>query len=143
VIVSDDDGARLEAIVGDRNRSHKHLQRARPASAGRRCGAGNAGSPSKACAPCCATRPGRRERCRCRPTRWRGWPGPNPCTFVRISLLVSCPATSCDTFASECTAAVDGGTLADTTSDSSLSQSGTAQIARLGMTAIIGFPQRS
>jgi hypothetical protein len=59
-----------------------------------------------------------------------------------ISPLVSCPATSCDTFASECTAAVDGGTLADTTSDSSLSQSGTAQIARLGMTAMIGFPQR-
>src|SRR5512132_83383 len=29
VIVSDDDRARLEAIVGDRNHSHKHVQRAR------------------------------------------------------------------------------------------------------------------
>jgi len=29
VIVRDDDRARLEAIVGDRNHSHKHVQRAR------------------------------------------------------------------------------------------------------------------
>jgi hypothetical protein len=65
VIVSDDDRARLAAIVRDRNHSHKPMQRARivllsaarlavaevarrPALAGRRCGAGNAGSPSTA-----------------------------------------------------------------------------------------------
>ena len=65
VIVSDDDRARLEAIVRDRNHSHKHVQRARlvllsaerlavaevarrAGSAGRRCGAGSAGLPSKA-----------------------------------------------------------------------------------------------
>ena len=65
VIVRDDDRARLEAIVGDRNQRQKHMQRARivllsadrcrwqrwpgkPASVGRRCGAGSTGSPSKA-----------------------------------------------------------------------------------------------
>jgi hypothetical protein len=65
VIVGDDDRARLEAIVGDRNQRRKHVQRAqivllsaarlavaevaRQASvSGRRCGAGSAGSPSKA-----------------------------------------------------------------------------------------------
>ena len=75
MIVSDDDRARLEAIVADRNRPQKHVARARiilhsaerlawrrlpaaPASAGRRSGAGSSASPRPASTGWCATRPG-------------------------------------------------------------------------------------
>ena len=93
MIVGDDDRARLEVIVKDRNQRRKHVQRAqivllsayrlpvaevaRQASVSRPAvwrwqrrfaEQGVSGLPA-----CCATRPGRRERRRCRTKRSHGW----------------------------------------------------------------------
>jgi hypothetical protein len=73
VIVRDDDRARLEAIVGDRNRCHKHVQRAwivllsaeRLRWQRRYAEAGAAGLLRDKTRP-----PGTH---RCRPRRSRGW----------------------------------------------------------------------
>jgi hypothetical protein len=73
-IVSSDDRARLEAIVADRNRAHKHVLRARiirhtserlrvaevarrVGVAGRRSGAGSGASPWRVSTACCGMPP--------------------------------------------------------------------------------------
>ena len=82
VIVSNEDRVRLVAVIADRNRPGKHVDRARivlhrptgwlwprwrggPGSAGRRCGGGDGASPKPDWKACCATRPGALAPRRC------------------------------------------------------------------------------
>jgi hypothetical protein len=84
-LVAAEDRARLEAIVGDRNRAQEHAARARiilvsadrlsvaevarlPGSVARRCGAGSDGSPRLGSRACCGMPPASRAR---RP--WAMW----------------------------------------------------------------------
>jgi hypothetical protein len=92
VMVGAEDRARLAAVVGDRRRSLKHVQRARivllsaercrflrspagRASAGRRSGAGSGAMAKKASMASCATRRGHPASRDCPQRPWpRCWP---------------------------------------------------------------------
>src|ERR1043165_4295265 len=90
VTVSAADPAHLAAIIDDRNRPLKHIQRAQiilfsaerlpvlqvwrnaPVRAVRQCGAGRNAMPKPGWKGCCATKPGRPAGNRCRPRRSPG-----------------------------------------------------------------------
>jgi len=91
ILLGDENRMRLAAIVGDRNRPQKHVQRARivllsadrlpvlavgarPTPADRRYGDGSNASPRRVSTGCCATRRASPARSRCRRRPWpKSW----------------------------------------------------------------------
>lgn len=85
MIASSEDRTRLAAVIADRNRLRKHVDRTRivlhsadrlataeVGCAGRQCGVGSGATPKPGSKGFCGTRPGARARRRCPRATWRG-----------------------------------------------------------------------